>query len=70
VHAGDLVVAAVLAEAAAGGVDRRRRVASFGQPADRLVRGVRVVGRDIEEVARVERVSPASLAPGELGPPP
>ena len=31
---------------------------------------VRVVGRDIEEVARVERVSPASLAPGGLGPPP
>ena len=55
-RAGDLVVAVVLAESAGRGVDRRRRVTALGQPANRLVRRVGVVLRDVEDPARVERV--------------
>ena len=53
---GDLVVAVVLPEPTGRRVDRRRRVATLREPADRPVLRVRVVGADVERVAGVERV--------------
>jgi hypothetical protein len=54
---GDLVVAVVLAEAALRGVDRGRGVTALGDPPDRLVLRHRIVLRDVEDPARVERLS-------------
>ena len=44
-------------EAGVGGVERRRRVAALGEPAQRLGAGVRVVRVHVEDEARVERVA-------------
>lgn len=51
VHAGDLVAARH-----ARRVERRRRVSALGEPAQRLVGRIRVVGVRVEDEARVERI--------------
>src|SRR5689334_15163332 len=55
VQAGDLVVA-VVAEASAACVERRRSVAALGEPADGLLPG-RVVRIDVPNERRIERVA-------------
>jgi hypothetical protein len=56
---GELVVALVLetGQPREAAVDGRRGVTPFRQDPDRLVGGLRVVGGDVEDVGRVERVA-------------
>jgi len=55
VEPGDLVVA-VVPESGRAGVDRRGRIATLGQDADRLVGRVAVILPHVEHVRRVEGI--------------